>query len=122
MTSTASPARKRVSTTLPDFRLFSFARTNARQLPGFTCWNSTTVHNSPSMRIVRPDRKSDVEAINLLRVENEAESKIVGEKKIRRRLLKVKEATVMSHDSQDRLQRSVRRPLHFVSDMSTMDL
>ncbi len=43
-----SPARNVLSTTAPVARFLSFVRTNAPPLPGFTCWNSTTVLSTPS--------------------------------------------------------------------------
>ena len=46
---TSSSARKVRSTTAPERRFLSFMRTNARPLPGFTCWCST-IWNSPSGR------------------------------------------------------------------------
>src|SRR6266446_2512497 len=47
---TFSSARKVRSITAPVRKFFSFVRTNAPPLPGFTCWNSTTVI-SPSGRL-----------------------------------------------------------------------
>src|SRR3954453_13836648 len=46
---TFSSARNVRSSTAPFRTFFSFVRTNAPPLPGFTCWNSTTV-TSPSGR------------------------------------------------------------------------
>ena len=43
-----SPARNVRSTTAPESTLFTFVRTNAPPLPGFTCWNSTIRHTEPS--------------------------------------------------------------------------
>src|SRR4051812_11748570 len=45
--STFSPARNVRSTTAPLRAFFRVVRTKAPPLPGFTCWNSTTL-NSPS--------------------------------------------------------------------------
>src|SRR5580700_8904408 len=47
--STRSSARKVFSTTAPVRTFLSFVRTKAPPLPGFTCWNSTTL-NRPSGR------------------------------------------------------------------------
>src|SRR5262245_16031682 len=63
MISMASPARKRFSITFPLLRFLSLVRTNARQLPGLTCWNSTTVQRSLLYRITKPGRKSEVDGI-----------------------------------------------------------
>src|SRR5438477_12029538 len=46
---TFSSARNVRSSTAPVRTFFSLVRTNAPPLPGFTCWNSTTV-TSPSGR------------------------------------------------------------------------
>src|SRR3982750_1038141 len=51
-----SPARNVFSTTEPDPRLFSFVRTNAPPLPGFTCWNSTMRQTPPSSEMCIPFR------------------------------------------------------------------
>src|SRR5690242_3192283 len=63
--STLVPALNVRSTTLPDSTFFSVVRTNAPPLPGFTCWNSTTVHKSPSRLSTRPFLRSFVVAISL---------------------------------------------------------
>src|SRR6478752_10077006 len=47
---TFSSARNVRSITAPLRTFFSFVRTNAPPLPGFTCWNSTTV-TRPSGRL-----------------------------------------------------------------------
>ena len=49
-----SPARKVLSTTEPESRLFTFVRTNAPPLPGFTCWNSTMRQTEPSSSMCIP--------------------------------------------------------------------
>ncbi len=49
-----SPARKVLSTTEPVSSAFSFVRTNAPPLPGFTCWNSTMRHTLPSSAMCIP--------------------------------------------------------------------
>src|SRR5687767_12944958 len=54
MRSKRSPARKVRSTTEPLARFFSFVRTKAPPLPGFTCWNSTMRHTSPSTAMCIP--------------------------------------------------------------------
>jgi len=61
--STLVPALKVRSTTLPDSTFLSVVRTNAPPFPGLTCWNSTTVHNSPSRLRTRPFLRSFVVAI-----------------------------------------------------------
>src|SRR5947209_10913043 len=61
--STLVPALKVLSTTLPDRTFFSVVRTNAPPLPGLTCWNSTTVHNWPSMLSTSPFFRSLVVAM-----------------------------------------------------------
>src|SRR5918995_270241 len=43
-----SPARNVLSITAPSSARFSFVRTNAPPLPGFTCWNSTILKTLPS--------------------------------------------------------------------------
>src|SRR6516225_4530554 len=43
-----SPARKVLSMTFPSLARRSFVRTNAAPLPGFTCWNSSTLYTVPS--------------------------------------------------------------------------
>src|SRR5215472_2910816 len=65
-TSTLMPALKVLSTTLPDITFFSFVRTNAGPLPGFTCWNSTTFHSCPSRFSVMPFFRSFVVATGYL--------------------------------------------------------
>src|SRR5919206_5183353 len=49
-----SPARKVRSTTAPLSRLFTFVRTNAPPLPGFTCWKSTIRQAPPSSSMCMP--------------------------------------------------------------------
>src|SRR5919202_6564727 len=49
-----SPARNVLSTTEPESRLFSFVRTKAPPLPGFTCWNSTMRQTPPSSSMCMP--------------------------------------------------------------------
>src|SRR5207248_9658326 len=61
--STFVPALNVLSTTLPESTFFSVVRTNAPPLPGFTCWNSTTDHSSPSRLSTRPFFRSFVVAI-----------------------------------------------------------
>ena len=60
--STLRPALNVLSTTFPDSTFFSLVRTNAPPLPGFTCWNSTTVQSPPSMFSTRPFFRSLVVA------------------------------------------------------------
>src|SRR5438067_389910 len=62
--STLVPALKVLSTTLPESTFFSVVRTNAPPLPGLTCWNSTTVHNSPSRLRTNPFLRSFVVAMS----------------------------------------------------------
>src|SRR5215471_14827052 len=60
---TFSSARNVRSRTAPLRKFFSFVRTNAPPLPGFTCWNSTTVM-SPSGRFrAMPFFRSFVETL-----------------------------------------------------------
>ena len=61
-----SPARKVSSTTAPDSRFFSFVRTNAPPLPGFTCWNSTIRHIEPRCSMCMPFRNWLVETISAM--------------------------------------------------------
>src|SRR6266516_1888341 len=49
-----SPARNVRSTTAPESSAFSFVRTNAPPLPGFTCWKSTMRQTSPSSSMCMP--------------------------------------------------------------------
>src|SRR6266508_4269759 len=65
-TSTASSARKVLSSTRPVRTFFSLVRTNAPPLPGLTCWNSTTFIRSPSMFSVMPFFRSLVVGITAL--------------------------------------------------------
>src|SRR5918911_4019117 len=51
-----SPARNVRSTTAPESRFFTFVRTNAPPLPGFTCWNSTMRQTPPSSSMCMPLR------------------------------------------------------------------
>src|ERR1700759_4698382 len=60
--STLTPALNVRSTTLPVMMFLSLERTKAPPLPGFTCWNSTTVHRLPSMFRVMPFFRSLVVA------------------------------------------------------------
>src|SRR6266496_1340988 len=65
-TSTASSARKVLSSTRPVRTFFSLARTKAPPLPGLTCWNSTTFIRSPPMFRVMPFFRSLVVGITAL--------------------------------------------------------
>src|SRR3712207_1633601 len=49
-----SPARNVRSTTAPVSTDFTFVRTNAPPLPGFTCWNSTMRQTPPSSSMCMP--------------------------------------------------------------------
>ena len=49
-----SPALKVLSITAPSSTRFSFERTKAPPLPGFTCWNSTTLKTLPSTSMCVP--------------------------------------------------------------------
>src|SRR5437763_5419819 len=60
--STLVPALNVRSTTWPVSTFFSLVRTNAPPLPGFTCWNSTTFHSTPSRSSVMPFLRSFVVA------------------------------------------------------------
>src|SRR6266702_6080224 len=62
-TSTGSAARKVLSSTRPVRTFFSLVRTKAPPLPGFTCWNSTTLIRLPSMFRVMPFFRSLVVGI-----------------------------------------------------------
>src|SRR6478736_1658671 len=63
---TFSSARNVRSSTAPVRKFLSLVRTNAPPLPGFTCWNSTTVM-SPSGRFrAMPFLRSLVETLTLL--------------------------------------------------------
>jgi len=61
--STFVPALNVLSTTLPDSTFFSVVRTKAPPLPGFTCWNCTTVQSWPSRLSTRPFFRSFVVAM-----------------------------------------------------------
>src|SRR6185369_13573233 len=63
--STFVPALNVRSTTLPESTFFRVVRTNAPPLPGLTCWNSTTVHRSPSRLSTRPFLRSFVVAMSV---------------------------------------------------------
>src|SRR5215217_8115401 len=56
--STFSPARKVRSTTAPLRAFLSVVRTKAPPLPGFTCWNSTTLKRPSSRARVIPFLRS----------------------------------------------------------------
>src|SRR5262245_19785462 len=59
-----SPARNVLCTTAPLPRFFSFVRTKAPPLPGFTCWNSTMRQTSPSTWMCMPLRNWFVETVS----------------------------------------------------------
>ena len=61
-----SPARKVRSTTAPLSIDFSFVRTKAPPLPGFTCWNSTIRQFCPSSAMCMPLRKLLVETTSAI--------------------------------------------------------
>ena len=61
-----SPARNVLSTTAPVSTAFSFVRTNAPPLPGFTCWNSTTRHTELSISMCMPFLNSFVETTSAM--------------------------------------------------------
>src|SRR5215475_14004786 len=64
--STLVPALNVRSTTLPLNTFLRVVRTNAPPLPGLTCWNSTTVHRSPSRLRTSPFLRSLVVAMACL--------------------------------------------------------
>src|SRR5438552_11500328 len=59
-----SPARNVLSTTAPDSSAFSFVRTKAPPLPGFTCWNSTMRQTPPSSSMCMPFLNWFVETVS----------------------------------------------------------
>ncbi len=61
-----SPARKVLSTTAPRSSDFSFVRTNAPPLPGFTCWNSTMRQTPPSCSMCIPLRNWFVSTVSAI--------------------------------------------------------
>ena len=61
-----SPARNVLSTTDPLPSDFSFVRTNAPPLPGFTCWNSTMRQVWPSSSMCMPLRNWLVETTSAI--------------------------------------------------------
>src|SRR6202165_5160633 len=64
---TFSSARNVLSTTAPVRRFLSLVRTNAPPLPGFTCWNSTTLNRPSGRSRLMPFLRSLVEtAMNIL--------------------------------------------------------
>src|SRR3984885_13837009 len=77
--SSFSSARYVRSITAPLRTFFSFVRTKAPPLPGFTCWNSTTL-NSPSGRSrLMPFFRSLVEtAMNVLCEIGQGASAVLG--------------------------------------------
>src|SRR5215471_3261664 len=62
---TFSSARKVRSRTAPLRKFLSFVRTNAPPLPGFTCWNSTTVMRPSGRLRVMPFFNSFVEMLTV---------------------------------------------------------
>src|SRR5215212_7899442 len=66
MRSNFSPARNVLSTTEPEPSDFSFVRTNAPPLPGFTCWKSTIRHVWPSSAMCIPLRNWLVETTSAM--------------------------------------------------------
>src|SRR4051812_31539032 len=60
---TFSSARNVRSSTAPVRKFLSFVRTNAPPLPGFTCWNSTTVMRPSGRLRVMPFFNSFVEML-----------------------------------------------------------
>src|SRR5207237_8350618 len=61
-----SPARNARSSTAPLRAFFSFVRTKATPLPGFTCWNSTTVIRPSGRSSAIPFFRSLVEMLMFL--------------------------------------------------------
>jgi hypothetical protein len=55
-----------LSTTPPLSSAFSFVRTNAPPLPGFTCWNSTIRYTLPSTCTCMPFLNSFVETVSAI--------------------------------------------------------
>src|SRR5207253_1559443 len=62
-----SPARNVLSTTEPLSTFFTFVRTNAPPLPGFTCWNSTMRQTPPSSSMCMPFLNWFVETVSAIR-------------------------------------------------------
>src|SRR5690606_1249596 len=60
---TFSSARNVFSSTAPVRKFFSLVRTNAPPLPGFTCWNSTTVMRPSGRLSAMPFFRSLVETL-----------------------------------------------------------
>src|ERR1700731_3533442 len=60
---TFSSARNVRSRTAPVRKFLSFVRTNAPPLPGFTCWNSTTVMRPSGRFSAMPFFRSFVETL-----------------------------------------------------------
>src|ERR671919_1803832 len=76
-----SPARKVRSTTAPVSRLFTFVRTNAPPLPGFTCWNSTMRQTPPSSSMCIPFLNWLVETVSAIAARTLADGdQLLGER------------------------------------------
>src|SRR5580700_10675160 len=77
--STRSSARKVFSTTAPVRTFLSFVRTKAPPLPGFTCWNSTTLNRPSGRSRLMPFFRSLVEtAMNIVRKSGQGASAVLG--------------------------------------------
>src|SRR3954469_2638734 len=76
---TFSSARNVFSSTAPVRKFLSFVRTNAPPLPGFTCWNSTTVMRPSGRLSAMPFFRSLVETLTLLSLGNGSHDQLLGE-------------------------------------------
>src|SRR5512132_23560 len=75
-----SPARNVRSTTAPVLRFFTFVRTNAPPLPGFTCWNSTMRQTPPSIPMCMPFLNWFVLTISAIATNLVESAKVRGER------------------------------------------
>src|SRR6204780_3300503 len=77
--STRSSARKVRSMTAPLRTFLSLVRTKAPPLPGFTCWNSTTLNRPSGRSRLMPFFRSLVEtAMNVLRESGQGAGAVLG--------------------------------------------
>src|SRR5262249_31412190 len=76
---TFSSARNVRSSTAPVRKFLSFVRTNAPPLPGFTCWNSTTVMRPSGRFNAMPFFRSLVETLTLLSLGGGSDDQVLGE-------------------------------------------
>src|SRR4029078_8593607 len=76
---TFSSARNVLSSTAPVRKFLSLVRTNAPPLPGFTCWNSTTVMRPSGRFRAMPFFRSLVETLTVLSLGNRSDDQVLRE-------------------------------------------